>query len=62
MMVAEFVGFCGECEQKIAEGDNIINRRDERGWVHLMCPDATPKRPEVVCSKCWLMQPCECDA
>ena len=32
------------------------------GAMHANCDDATvAERPVVVCERCWLARPCECD-
>lgn len=37
--IAEYEGFCVECEEKISQGDSIVKDSDK--WIHLDCDDPT---------------------
>lgn len=53
---ARWDGHCFECEQAIHRGQKVT-RVDGR-VAHLTCPT---DRPVEVCTKCWLVRPCEHD-
>jgi hypothetical protein len=57
---ARHPGRCPACEGSIRAGD-LITMTDD-GAMHANCDDATvAERPVVVCERCWLARPCECD-
>lgn len=56
---ATFPGTCGDCGERIHEGDEIV-LVENRGYVHDRCPDPTERRAPV-CERCFTEKPCGCD-
>lgn len=61
---AKYDGQCDECGARIHPGDLITSDLKTGRYVHVVCPDDPQllKANETVCDKCWLVQPCECEA
>lgn len=63
--VAKYDGRCGECSERISEGDHL--EFVDGGVVHLDCvPDHTTEAPaRPTCAKCWqilsVSGACGCD-
>ena len=59
---AKYTGYCNaECGVRIQEGD-LVEYSDDQ-IVHADCSEhEVPERLETVCTSCWLVQPCDCDA
>jgi hypothetical protein len=58
---ARYHGTCPACDEAIKPGQQV--RFDDDALVHDDCTDAVPvERPVVVCDRCWLVKPCECEA
>lgn len=52
---ARWDGHCFECERGIHRG-TLCRYDDEGRPAHAVCPE---ERPVVICTVCWLQEPCE---
>ena len=58
---AEYWGLCPLCDEKIQPGQKVRYTVDDT-LVHDSCSTpSVPARPVVVCDRCWLQKPCDCD-
>lgn len=64
---AKYEGRCEDCREPIQRGEWIVSKPGGR-YAHEVCPDSPEDfglvdlRPgEVVCDRCFLVQPCGCD-
>lgn len=59
---AKYRGHCDECDEPIEVGDTLTYLDDVA--VHLHCKEVPlrHRRPEEVCTECWLIKPCGCDS
>jgi hypothetical protein len=60
--IAKYRGECEACHEPIHKGQEITGDAAD-GYVHADCdPDTRDdEKRKVVCSKCWLVKPCDCD-
>jgi hypothetical protein len=57
---AKYAGRCYGCPDPIEVGDEITIDAELGQFVHVECK-SVPPRPEVVCTTCFMVKPCECD-
>jgi hypothetical protein len=55
---AQFSSWCMYCDEKIHTGEMIVNVSGD--WVHQHC-ERKPAEKLVICQRCWLAKPCNCD-
>lgn len=64
---AQYAGRCGDCGEGIAPGQLIERRHDGSAadtFVHQVCDGPAElglRKGEVVCDRCFLVKPCECE-
>ena len=59
--LAQYHGTCGECGEHISPGEEIQSTLAGE-YIHVECEPNTAHRHEEVCTKCFLIKPCECDS
>lgn len=59
---ARFPGRCAACEERIAPGEQVRYSEDDE-LAHNRCEESNESHaaPIVVCDRCWLTKPCDCE-
>lgn len=63
-MIAQYETVCPICHEDIQQGDFLDLDEDTERWAHNDCVSirATREAAGVVCTECFIIKPCECDA